>query len=461
MERSRKVLAMDNNRILLVSPVRPVLVYKGRPHLGLGLLAKKLQDAGFEIKILDYIVDRNLPSLTEVIDSFDPGTAGITINTSFWDEADSMLDELTRYPRIKKLVGGPHATLYYDEVRNDLRINYIFRGESEESIVEVCRNPELSDMPVIIEPSRPEMDQIPFPAFECCLSPDHIVEYPLKTSRGCPFGCIFCEISTISSKKWRSRPLDCVSEELEIVKTKYPSVKVIVIQDDNPAHDVRRFKDFLERYIHISGNWELRLDNIRADKIDAEVLELLLRARCRFISIGVEHGNPEMFKSVNKGETLDQIREASRLIKKSGIELWMSFVIGLPGDSFEKTKDSVRFAKETRADYLLWHILAPHRGTKVWNWFQEHGLIRDDRNLASHVDNIENQIFCDDPICDCDAFPSEEIVRSHFFAVLATNSYQLKKRNMKYIIKTAIRYRFIKELIISLLIQFWRKNIHK
>lgn len=308
--------------------------------------------------------------------------------------------------------------------------------------------------PVVIEPSPPDMANIPFPAFDHCMAHEKILEYALQTSRGCPFGCIFCEVAGISSKKWRPRPIERILLELEQAKIKYPGVKVIDLQDDNAAHDTDRFKHFLHSYIPMHGNWELRIDNIRADNVDSEIVNLLEEADCGQICLGVEHADPEIFKSVNKGETLDRIRESAALIRKSKIRLGLCFVIGLPGDSFEKTKESVKFAKDNGADFMFWNILVPHRGTKVREWFEQHGRLNDELNFTSIVDD---QIYNCRPVCETDSFPAREIIKAHFMAVLSTNNYRLTKRNLFFVVFNALRYGFIAELVESLTAQLKRK----
>jgi len=430
----------------------------GHAHRGLAILARKLLDAGFEVKILDYMIDRNIPSVRETIESFKPGIVGVTINTAFWSLADSILEEISKFPEIKVLVGGPHPTLYFDEMEKDKRVHYIFRGESEESIVAVCENPVLPEKPVVMQPARPEMGDIPIPAFECCVNSEKITEYCMQTSRGCPYGCIFCEVSTISSKKWRPIPLENTIKEIKLAKANYPNIKLIEIIDDNPSFEKDHLKEFLRLYIQERGDWEIRLDNLRADSFDAEIAELLERANCPSVCIGVEHANPEMFKSVNKGETLDEIREAARIVRNTKMKLGMCFVIGLPGDSFKKTQDSIRFARANKANFMYWNVLVPHCGTKVRKWFEENGRIYNDHDFSP---NIEDSIYTNPPVCDCDAFPVEEILRTHFYAVLATNNYRMTKKNRRHLVKNALRYGFYYQLARSILIQLYRKNFVK
>lgn len=438
---------MANKKVLLISPALKSMMVIGRPHLGIGLIAGKLTAAGFDVRILDYIIDRKLPPVGEVIDSFKPDITGITINTAYWSLADRMLDELDEYPELIKLTGGPHSSLYSDELTKDGRIHYVFRGESEEGIVDICERGIIPDSPVVVEPPLPDMSRIPLPAFDLCMSREKIIEYPLQTSRGCPFNCIFCEVSGISSKKWRPRPIGQVIGELETVKQKYPGVRIIQIQDDNAAHDMDRFKEFLGAYNSMRGGWILRIDNIRADNVDAEIVTLLEKAGCESICLGVEHANPEIFKSIKKGETLDRIRESARLIKNSGMRLGMCFVIGLPGDSYEKTKESVKFAKENGADFMFWNILVPHKGTQVREWFEKNGRLRDERSFISAMDD---QIMACRPVAETDSFPASEILKSHFMAVLSTNNYKLTKKNFLTIIFKAFQYGLIKELFRSL-----------
>ena len=87
-------------------------------------------------------------------------------------------------------------------------------------------------------------------------------------------------------------------------------------------------------FLLIIGNVELALCIVFIILVLKNLI-LLKKCRCKGIAIGVEHAHPEVFKLVNKGETLKQIWDACKLIKKHKMELALTFIIGLPKDNLE------------------------------------------------------------------------------------------------------------------------------
>ncbi|MEW5944653.1 MAG: radical SAM protein [bacterium] len=442
-------------KVLLVSPVWQSLMVFGRPHLGLGLLAARLRDAGYDVAVADYILDRATPPLKRLLRELSPDIVGITTTTSLWRATRDMLDMLKQRPDIRVIVGGPHATLYTSEYEGDEGIDLIFLGEADDTLVPALSERSHGRGARTVPGLLADLRQLPFPAFDRCINVRSLVEYPVQTSRGCPFGCIFCTVSRVSSRQWRGRDLEACYEELDAAVARFPALKVFELVDDNPGgKNLSRFKAFLAEYARRWKHKELRIDNIRADAIDAEVATLLKETGCGQIGLGVEHADPEVFRGINKGESLEQIREAASLLKAAGMRLGMCFVMGLPGDSFEKTKASVRFAREYGADYMFWNVLVPHKGTRVREWMERHGDLYDEREFVTRTDN---QILCDTPPFETPTFSRRDILRAHFWAVLATDNYRLTKKVFFYVILTALRYGFIKELLLSLISQFKRR----
>ena len=98
-------------------------------------------------------------------------------------------------------------------------------------------------------------------------------------------------------------------------------MNLIRIIDDNPGVSKIRFKSFLHLFIESEFNLDLEITNLRADHFDEEIVELLKKAGVSQIVLGVEHGHPEVFTKIDKGETLEDIKKAACLIKGAGIFL--------------------------------------------------------------------------------------------------------------------------------------------
>ena len=165
----------------------------------------------------------------------------------------------------------------------------------------------------------------------------------------------------------------------------------------------------------------LSIANIRADTIDAEMLQLMKPANCQAVCLGVESADPEVFKHVNKGESLEDIRRAAGLIKDAGLSLGMCFVIGLPHDSWEHHKNSVAFAKEFQPDYIYWNVMHPMKGTDAHYYFVQRGAqIEDDTDYTSLSDLTWET---NEPLVETPEFTKWDRKKARYYAVVETDQY--------------------------------------
>jgi len=116
--------------------------------------------------------------------------------------------------------------------------------------------------------------------------------------------------------------------------------------------------------------------NSRVDYVDEDLLRLMKRAGCWLISWGIESGDDRMLQRMRKGISLEQVRQTLQWSRAAGIWNWGYFVIGLPGETEESIRATIRFSKELPLDLALFHIAAPHPGTPFFyevvdnNWFR-------------------------------------------------------------------------------------------
>ncbi len=181
----------------------------------------------------------------------------------------------------------------------------------------------------------------------------------------------------VSTKKWRPRlPEECIKELINARKY-LKNLDSVIIYDDNPMFRAVHIKKFLNLYLKNKIYLPLTIINTRADSIDKEMVELLKKAKCPSIGIGVESSDPEIFSMINKGESLEDIENAAKIIKRYKIPLSLCFVIGLEGDSYEKIESSIDFAKKIKPDYIYWNMITPFKGTKIREWYDNNGRVFD------------------------------------------------------------------------------------
>lgn len=411
------------------------------PHLGLAMLSAVLKERGHEVLVVDYQFKPDAPSPKTFIENFKPDIIGLTLYTATMEEAGNIIDQI--YPsNIPLMVGGPHATLYYDELVNIS--NYIIVGEAENVIVNVVENAKIDSKGEIIRSEPPNPKNLPYPDFTTFFGYEDIFVYPLLTSRGCPYNCSFCAVRFVSTRKWRSRrPEDCIKELIQAKKS-LKNLDSVVIYDDNAMFRKTHIKKILNLYLDNKINLPLTVINTRADSLDDEIISLLKKTKCPSIGIGVESGHSGVFENINKGETLEDIITAAKLIKKHKIPLSLCFVIGLEGDSLEKIIYSIDFAKKLNPDHIYWNMITPFKGTKIREWYDKNGKVFD---LVNHSSWVDGDFMCEEPCAETPEFNIEERKKAYMIAILKTNDTRLKLRHIPRLIPYIKKYRLSKEFI--------------
>ena len=229
--------------------------------------------------------------------------------------------------------------------------------------------PSLDDMPVPLHHMLP-LDKQRMP----------MIKGPftfIVTSRGCPAGCKFCikHVSYQTSVRIRSPQL--ILEELKVLS-------------DLGIHNVHMYADlFTVNRQQVADLCNLILEsglkvkwtcNSRVDYVDEEMLKLMGRAGCWYISWGIESANELILKRIRKGYHKEQAFKALKWSKAAGINNWGYFIIGLPGETEESIQETIAYAKELPLDIALFHIAAPYPGTPFFYEVVENGWFRPGTN---------------------------------------------------------------------------------
>ncbi|MFC2141389.1 B12-binding domain-containing radical SAM protein [Acidobacteriota bacterium] len=349
-----------------------------------------------------------------------PELAGISVKTFTVDVTMRIIDCIRNTnPKIKIIVGGPHVTLDGDNFIRKSGADIGVIGEGDHTILEVSN--ALSegrsvasihgiyfwDKDRLIRNQRTDpigdLDTLPLPIYKYFTSVINnggkLTEYPLLTSRGCPFNCTYCSMPKIMGKSWRAHSPERVIEELNYAK-KYYECSSFTVVDDNLTLDLKRVEDICDRLIskRIIPNWNSQ-NGIRADRISAELAIKMRRAGCRYVWIGIESADEKVFAGLCKGEDLGSIARGIKHLKNAGIRVGGFFILGLPDSTKETDLKAVDFVKKHGIDGW-WFNFVPYPQTEAWNWVQEHGKVL--RPLEGALQYGKNDI---EPVFETDEYP--------------------------------------------------------
>jgi hypothetical protein len=218
----------------------------------------------------------------------------------------------------------------------------------------------------------------------------------------------------------------------------FPRLRRISVSDDCPTARPAHFRAFLRLLAAENLGLPLHVDNMRADLVDAEIMAGLKAAGAEMVCLGVESGNPEVFALATKGETHEDIRHAARLARETGLQLGLCFIIGLPGDNPKRHQDSIRFAQELAPETVFWNLAHPFPGTRMYEWFQEHGADIDPPRPYTSYDT--HSLVCAEPTVGTADFTRAQRRRAYFQAVVETDQYTFTPTAPWQLLAGGVRY---------------------
>lgn len=372
-------------RVLLINPYYPISETPSPP-LGLAYLGAAIEAAGGTAEILDLVVaPYRRGELAEIVDRLNPHLIGATAVTMTVNHATAVIREAKSVaPDTPTVMGGPHVTFRAEETLADVpELDAVVLGEGEQTLVELARAAGAGNSwepiaglvyrsgPATVRtaerPPIADLNRLPLPARHLVpLGRYRALGMPLSmtTSRGCPFGCIFCVGRKMVGARVRYRDPVSVVDELEVLAGL--GFHQINLADDlftaNMSHCKGVCDEILRRGLRVG--WT---SFARVDTVNEEMLARMKSAGCHTVSFGVESGSPQMLTRIKKGITREQVVAAAEMCRRVGISAQASFILGLPGETPETLQQSVDFGNELKALGVAhgFHLLAPFPGTDV------------------------------------------------------------------------------------------------
>jgi radical SAM superfamily enzyme YgiQ (UPF0313 family) len=403
-----KVLIISTNT-LPAAPTGPVYV------------AGAARQAGHEVQIYERLFATNLEAeLPSVLNDFQPDVIGVSIRLVFGDKLDIDAQLGTRHtdlrPQVRQItdlvrqhctarivLGGPGFNYYARDWLEYLDLDYGIRGEGEESfplfLDRLANHGDVFSVPGSAyregegyQGATPrlvqDLDHQALPAYDLLNWQDYaekMITPTIFTKRGCAFTCSYCPYSKLEGIRYRLKsPERIISEAHDILQ--HTQGDKVMFCDNNFNAPRKHAQEICESFINEKVDFQWGTGDLRPAGVTPDFCRLMEDSGCFYVNLSVESASEEMLKSMRRGYTVGQVREALDSLTRSNIPFSASLMLGAPGESPETITETLSVLDDYHIPGGVWVTI----GVYLWTDYQDivslarqTGYLKDDEQLFS------------------------------------------------------------------------------
>lgn len=356
--------------------------------LALGYLAAYLLDKNIVAKENLRIVDSR-----EELAAFSPNIVGVSSVSQVISDARSFARFCKENFNSINVLGGYHVTLCPQKLPPEF--DYGVVGEGEHTFAELvtqavsegiadpwlipglCFHTQEGVASSLPRPLISDLDVLPHPLRHRRYTDD----FPIFTSRGCPYACIYCAAPAFWGQSYRLRGASSVLKEIELLVEQHDPKEIAISDDLWIAHKPRFHaiaNGLIERKIPERTTFR---GFVRSNIVCDDDIKILKKINYSLIRFGAETGSDRLLKKI-KGNSAS-VAHHQRLIDlayKYSLPCSGSFMFGMPGETAEDIEETMKFLDKNRGKMNIsgLYFYNPIPGTKIYNMLMKNNLITDD-----------------------------------------------------------------------------------
>jgi radical SAM superfamily enzyme YgiQ (UPF0313 family) len=247
-----------------------------------------------------------------------------------------------------------------EDILSDILLGHDMRGTAQLSDGEVC---------IVDKAFIDDLDALPFPRRD--LSLNYRYSYPklgecttLLSSRGCPFACrYYCPYPMTQGRKWRFRSSESVVRELAEIRQL--GIKRVLFRDPVFSMESDRVIEMCVAMMDQKIDLEWWCET-RADLLPDDLIDLMAKAGCKGINVGVESGDPALrFSKLKRGVSDDVLKGVADKTAEAGIKLAFLLMVGFPGENRNSVLATAALLQRCRPYSIGIGFPVHHPGTQL------------------------------------------------------------------------------------------------
>ena len=290
----------------------------------------------------------------------------------------------------KLVAGGP---LFTHEYKRFPTIDHFILNEAEITLPIFLKDLENNSLKKIYSTSEfANVNETPIPRWELINMNDYSYA-TVQYTRGCPYFCDFCDVTTLFGRKPRVKtPKQIIGELDAILKNGNPGM--ILFADDNLIGNKGKLtKELLPELIKwrdknkYAPGFDTQLTINLAD--DDELMQDMLEAGFRKIFVGIETLDEDTLKQIQKGQnTKRNLVENINKLHMHGFMVNGAFIVGLDNDKPSIFQNIIDFVKETGIVLVIINLLKAPVGTELYTKMVADGRIIKELDFDEKKSNL-------------------------------------------------------------------------
>jgi len=330
------------------------------PPLGLAMVAA-LTPPEVEVSLTD-------ENVTVIDFEKEVNLVGITALTATAPRAYEIADNF-RARGVKVILGGAHPSALPEEASQ--HADAVVIGEAEgiwPSLINDFKANKLQR--VYRQDERPSLVNLPIPRRDLLDGGAYTIKQTISATRGCPYSCSFCSVTTFFGHTYRCRPVEEILREIETFNKR----KLVGFVDDNIVGNPRFAKELFRALVPYKIKWGAQASVMVAR--DDELLKLAATSGCIALFIGFETLSSANLAAIGKkANIVDEYETIIRKIHSYGIAIHGFFILGLDEDDEGVFERTVHFVQKMRLESAQFAWPIPYPGTAFYESLDKTGRI--------------------------------------------------------------------------------------
>ncbi len=358
----------------------------------------------YSCNVLAGVLEKNLPidiyfikenfeeNLARIISKFKNVIVAISFCTTQIYQTAALLKNLRKNfgNKIFLVAGGPHPS---GDPKNTLNLGFdvVVIGEGEETFSELVNKIKqgedyknikgiayFSDENYIFTGFRKPIDLDDYPVFAV----KHKKLNPIEITRGCPFGCKYCQTTFLYHVPIRHRSIGNICRHVNtMLKEGLRDIRFITPNSfcygsqNGKKINLEAIEDLLKSVRDIIKNkgrifFGTFPSEVRPEHVNSETIKLVKKyANNNNLIIGGQSGSPRILKECNRGHTVEDIYNAVESTIKAGLKANVDFIFGLPYESEEDINMTLKVMEDLikMGARIHGHTFMPLAGTPYAN----------------------------------------------------------------------------------------------